>query len=168
MTQVYIAAGGNIDPIAKLPQALALLRATWPDIRCSRAYRNAAAGFAGDDFINLAAGFTTQQSLAQVLVCLHDIERACGRERDVPKWVPRSMDLDVLLFGATVGDWPGAVLPRPDLLMRAYMLGPLADIAGDLRHPVTGLSIAEHWRCFDRAAHPLHPVDVPGLNAAGC
>ena len=168
MTQVYIAAGGNIEPVASLSQALALLRATWPDIRCSRAYQNAAAGFEGDDFINLAAGFTTNLSLAQVLARLHDIERACGRERDVPKWAPRSMDLDVLLFGTLVGEYPGAVLPRPDLLKRAYMLGPLAEIAGDLRHPVTGLSIAEHWRRFDRAAHPLHPVDVPGLDSAGC
>jgi 2-amino-4-hydroxy-6-hydroxymethyldihydropteridine diphosphokinase len=67
MTRVYIAAGGNIEPVASLSQALALLRATWPDIRCSRAYQNAAAGFEGDDFINLAAGFTTDLSLAQVL-----------------------------------------------------------------------------------------------------
>ncbi len=168
MTQVYISAGGNIDPVASLSQALTLLRATWPDMRCSRAYRNAAAGFEGDDFINLAAGFTTEQSLAQVLARLHDIERACGRERDVPKWVPRSMDLDVLLFGTLAGEFPGAVLPRPDLLTRAYMLGPLAEIAGELRHPRTGLSIAEHWRRFDRAAHTLHPVDVANLNAAGC
>ena len=168
MTQVFIAAGGNIDPVARLPQALALLRAAWPDIRFSRAYRNAAAGFEGDDFINLAAGFTTDQSLAQVLARLHDVERACGRERDVPKWAPRSMDLDVLLFGALVGEYPGAVLPRPDLLKRAYMLGPMAEIAGDLRHPVTGLGIAEHWRRFDRAAHPLHAVEVPGLNATAC
>jgi 2-amino-4-hydroxy-6-hydroxymethyldihydropteridine diphosphokinase len=163
MTDVYIAAGGNIDPVAKLSQAIGLLRAAWPDIRFSRAYRNAAAGFQGEDFINFAAVFTTTQSLPEVLARLHEIERACGRERDATKWAPRAMDLDVLLFGATVGQFPGAVLPRPDLLKRAYMLGPLAELAGSLKHPVSGLRIAELWQRFDRAAHPLQPVELLGL-----
>jgi 2-amino-4-hydroxy-6-hydroxymethyldihydropteridine diphosphokinase len=160
MTEVCIAAGGNIQPVARLAQAMALLRAEWPDVRFSRAYRNQAAGFAGEDFVNLAAIFHTDMPLADVLSRLHAIEGACGRARDAPKWAPRAMDLDVLLFGNLVGNFPGAVLPRPDLLKRAYMLGPMAEIGGALRHPITGRSLADHWREFDRQAHALHPVDV--------
>jgi 2-amino-4-hydroxy-6-hydroxymethyldihydropteridine diphosphokinase len=68
------------------------------------------------------------------------------------------MDLDVLLFGDRVGEFPGAKLPRPDLLKRAYMLGPLAEIAPEVVHPTLGATIGELWQRFDRAAHALTPV----------
>src|SRR5205085_4043018 len=54
---------------------------------------------------------------------LECIETQCGRSRDAPKWAPRAMDLDILLFGDVVQDVPGLVLPRPDLLRWAFMLG---------------------------------------------
>ena len=60
---------------------------------------------------------------------LHRIEELCGRPRAAPRWAPRTMDLDVLLYGEMVCDEPQLKLPRPDLLKRAYMLGPLADLA---------------------------------------
>ncbi len=166
MTDVYIAIGSNIEPVANLARAITLMRAAWPDIRFSSAYRNAAAGFEGDDFINLAASFTTTATLAELLVRLHTIEHSCGREREAPKWAPRAMDLDVLLYGELVGDFPGAVLPRPDLLKRPYMLGPMAELAGNVRHPVSGLTMADHWQRFDRGAHAMQLVDVPGLRPA--
>ena len=65
------------------------------------------------------------------------------------------MDLDVLLYGDLVCDEPELKLPRPDLLKRAYMLGPLAELAPQLVHPTAHLTIAELWRRFDQAAHPL-------------
>ena len=71
------------------------------------------------------------------------------------------MDLDILLYGETVCDEPRLKLPRPDLLKRAFMLGPLAALAPGLVHPVEKVTIAELWRRFDRAAHPLVEV-APG------
>jgi 2-amino-4-hydroxy-6-hydroxymethyldihydropteridine diphosphokinase len=68
------------------------------------------------------------------------------------------MDLDVLLYGDLVCDEPGLQLPRPDLLKRAYMLGPLAQLAPHALHPTSHLSIGELWRRFDQSAHPLVPV----------
>ena len=65
------------------------------------------------------------------------------------------MDLDVLLYGDLVGTFPGAVLPRPDLLRRAYMLGPLAEIAPEAMHPTAQLTIGELWQRFDREAHSM-------------
>ena len=71
---------------------------------------------------------------------------------------PRSMDLDVLLYGDLVCDEHGLKLPRPDLLKRAYMLGPLAALAPEVVHPIERLTIGELWRRFDQAGHELVPV----------
>jgi 2-amino-4-hydroxy-6-hydroxymethyldihydropteridine diphosphokinase len=159
---VYVAAGSNVEPQRNLNQALALLRSEFPDLRASAAYVNAAAGFAGADFINLVVGFTTELSLARLLERLHAIEAACGRPRAAPRWAPRSMDLDVLMYGAAVGEFPGAELPRSDLAQRAYMLGPLAELAPALVHPTLGVTMAELWQRFDQAAHPLRRVSLDG------
>jgi len=164
MPEVYVAAGSNVRPRENLRRAIALLRQSWPDLRTSRAYANAAVGFEGEDFVNLVIGFATDAPLAEVLGRLHAAETACGRPRDAPKWAPRSMDLDVLLYGDAVGEFPGAVLPRPDLVRRPYMLGPLAELAPDLEHPTLHRTIGELWSEFDRDAHPMRPVDLEVAN----
>jgi 2-amino-4-hydroxy-6-hydroxymethyldihydropteridine diphosphokinase len=158
MAQVYVAAGSNIAPERHLAQAVADLAREFPGARFSSWYRNRAAGFEGDDFINLVAGFDTALPPLAVLARLHAIEARCGRPREAPRWAPRTMDLDVLLYDALVLEGPPLTLPRPDLLKRAYMLGPLAEIAAGLMHPTAGKSIGELWRDFDRAAHPLTRV----------
>ncbi|HEY1492283.1 MAG TPA: 2-amino-4-hydroxy-6-hydroxymethyldihydropteridine diphosphokinase [Steroidobacteraceae bacterium] len=158
MPEVYVAAGSNIEPQHNLARAVAELARSFPGTRFSPWYQNHAAGFSGDDFINLVAGFSTQQPLAEVLARLHAIETLCGRPRDAPRWAPRSMDLDVLLYGDLVCDEASVKLPRPDLLKRAYMLGPLAALAPEVRHPTAGLTIGELWRRFDQAAHPLQQI----------
>jgi 2-amino-4-hydroxy-6-hydroxymethyldihydropteridine diphosphokinase len=157
---VYVAAGSNIEPRKNLARAVAALAREFPGVRFSPWYQNTAAGFSGDDFINLVAGFDTQLSLADVLTRLHAIETACGRPRDAPRWAPRSMDLDVLLYGDLVCDEGAVKLPRPDLLKRAYMLGPLAVLAPQVVHPTAGATIGELWHRFDQAAHPLE--QLPG------
>jgi 2-amino-4-hydroxy-6-hydroxymethyldihydropteridine diphosphokinase len=158
---VYVAAGSNVAPLESLTRALDALRARFDDLRVSPAYRNRAVGFEGEDFINLVVGFTTRLPLAALLEELHAVEALCGRSRGAPKYEPRRMDLDVLLYGDLVGEFPGARLPRPDLLRRAFMLGPLADLAPDVRHPTLGVTIAELWSAFDRAAHPLERIALP-------
>ncbi len=158
MPEVYVAAGSNIEPRANLARAVDELRRAFPGVRFSPWYENHAAGFSGDDFVNLVAGFTTEASLAEILRQLHAIETLCGRPRDAARWAPRSMDLDVLLYGDLVCDEASVKLPRPDLLKRAYMLGPLAVLAPQVMHPTAGATIGELWRRFDQAAHPLRPL----------
>jgi 2-amino-4-hydroxy-6-hydroxymethyldihydropteridine diphosphokinase len=158
---VYVAVGSNVEPERNLALATRELRREFPDVRFSPWYRNRAVGFEGADFINLVAGFTTTLPVDEVVARLQAIESLCGRPREAPRWAPRSMDLDILLYGDTVRDEPRLKLPRPDLLKRAFMLGPLAALAPDLVHPVEKVTIAELWRRFDRAAHPLVEV-APG------
>lgn len=161
MPQVYVAAGSNVEAERHLTHAVAELERAFGPLVVSPWYRNAAAGFEGDDFVNFAVGFETDLPARDVLAGLHRIEEACGRPRNAPKWAPRTMDLDILLYGTAVCEEPGLVLPRPDLLRRAYMLGPLADIAPNLMHPTARATIGELWQGFDRKAHPLVRVPSP-------
>jgi 2-amino-4-hydroxy-6-hydroxymethyldihydropteridine diphosphokinase len=157
---VYVAAGSNVEPERNLALATQLLRQEFPDVRFSPWYRNRAVGFEGADFINCVAGFTTPLSLDEVLSRLHAIEIACGRPREAPRWAPRSMDLDILLFGDLIRDEPRLKLPRPDLLKRAFMLGPLAALEPDLVHPTEKVTVGELWRRFDRSAHTLVEIEA--------
>jgi 2-amino-4-hydroxy-6-hydroxymethyldihydropteridine diphosphokinase len=163
VTEVFVAAGSNIEPVAHLRRALLELSRHYPRLRCSTAYRNAPVGFAGEDFINLVIAFETDDDVHTVLRHLHEAESACGRERTAPKWAPRSMDLDILMYGSTVSGAPGLVLPRPDLARRAYMLRPMAELAPDLVHPGLGRTMRELWHAFDRDAHPMQAVELRGL-----
>lgn len=161
LARVFVAAGSNVEPERHLVRALDELAQSFGPLQCSPWYRNRAVGFEGEDFINLVVGFETPQPVREVLARLRAIEEHCDRPREAPKWAPRSMDLDILLYGDLVCREEDLVLPRPDLLKRPYMLGPLADLAPELRHPTVGLTIGQLWAQFDRAAHPLTRVPTP-------
>jgi len=155
---VFVAAGSNVEPEKNLERACAEIAHVWPDAHFSRAYRNVAVGFEGPDFINLVVGFSAAQPLPQVIERLRRIETNCGRPRYAPKWASRTMDLDVLLFDDLVEKTTDYTLPRPDLLKRPYMLGPLAEIAPQVVHPTAHRTIGELWAEFDRDGHEMNPV----------
>jgi 2-amino-4-hydroxy-6-hydroxymethyldihydropteridine diphosphokinase len=157
MTAVYVAAGSNVDPQVNLRRALDELSKHYR-LQVSPAYRNKAVGFEGDDFINLVVGFETDDSIDQVIAHLHEAEAVCGRPRNAPKWAPRAMDLDLLLYGDAIR--PGLRVPRADLLKRAYMLKPLADLAPELVHPLAGKTMRELWNQLDVRDHAMTPVDL--------
>jgi 2-amino-4-hydroxy-6-hydroxymethyldihydropteridine diphosphokinase len=159
-SRAYVAAGSNIEPLANLRKALDLLAARHGALRVSPAYRNAAVGFSGEDFVNLVVEFDASGTVRELLAGLHAIEERCGRPRLAPKWGSRTLDLDVLLYGDLVVDEPGLKLPRPDLVRRAYMLKPMVDLAPALRHPTLGATMRELWQQFDSSAHSLQPVDL--------
>ena len=160
MADAYVAAGSNVRPRENLVKALALLGREFPGLRASRAFANAAVGFEGDDFINLVVAFPAPRTTESLIGALKAVERAAGREPGAPKWGPRTLDLDLLLHGDRVGRVAGKALPHPDLLTRAWVLGPLAELAPRLVHPVAGDTIEALWRRFDQGAHPLAPVSL--------
>ena len=165
VSEVYVAAGSNVEPERYLRLAAKESALKFPGARFSAAYKNAAVGFEGEDFINFVVGFSTDMPVEAVIAELQRIEGLCGRTRDAPKWAPRSMDLDILVFGDRVCDLPGLVLPRPDLLKRPYMLGPMAELAPDFLHPSRLSTMAQLWENFDRAAHSMVRVEI-GLDSA--
>jgi 2-amino-4-hydroxy-6-hydroxymethyldihydropteridine diphosphokinase len=160
----FVAVGSNLDPAARMVQAARAIRQRFPDARFSRCYRNPAFGFAGPDFYNAVVGFTTALPVELLLPSLHAIEALCGRTRADPKWEPRKMDLDLLLYGDVVGTGPGYTLPRRDLTRRVYMLGPLAELAPERPYPPSGPTIGQLWRQFPQAEHVLEPLALD-LNA---
>jgi 2-amino-4-hydroxy-6-hydroxymethyldihydropteridine diphosphokinase len=155
---VYVAAGSNIEPISRLQRALEMMKARFGALRVSTAYRNRAVGFEGPDFVNLVVGFRTREPVDEVRRALQEVEEQCGRPRSAPKWASRAMDLDILLYGDLTRDTPELRLPRRDLLVRPYMLGPLAEIAPDARHPQSGQTMGELWAAFDKSSHGMTPV----------
>jgi 2-amino-4-hydroxy-6-hydroxymethyldihydropteridine diphosphokinase len=156
----YVSGGSNLDPEQNLLRAAHELKVSYPGARFSRAYRNAAIGFEGPEFLNFVAELPVDGDAGALKAELERIEGLCGRPRYAPKWAPRTMDLDILLFGDAVLDLPGLVVPRPQLLNWAFMLGPFAELAPDAMHPTAGRTIGELWGSFDQAAHPLVPAPL--------
>ena len=167
MPKVYVAAGSNIDPQVNLTRAQRELARVFGSLRVSPWYRNAAVGFSGQDFINFVFGFESALDVHELQLQLRQVEALCGRPPNAPKWAARAMDLDILLYGDLVLDEPQLQLPRPDLLVRPYMLGPLADIAPDVRHPTQGRSIGQLWAAFDSTAHEMIAVR-PAATVSPC
>ena len=72
----------------------------------------------------------------------------------------RSLDIDLLLYNDLVRESPRPRLPHADILEYSFVLRPLAELAPDVRHPVTRMTMCEHWQQFDQQRHPLTAVDV--------
>lgn len=143
MTLAAVGLGANLgDAAATLRDAIAEL-ARLPGtslLRASRLYRTPAWGRTEQpDFINAVALLETGLPARDLLDALLAIERSFGRTRlDGERWGPRTLDLDLLLFGDAVIDEPGLRVPHPHLHERAFALLPLAEIAPQLAIPGIG------------------------------
>ena len=145
MDRVAIALGSNVgDRAAHLDFAVSRLRFFLGDLKVSRYYDTEPVGVAEAQplFLNAAAVGETTQSARGVLEALLAIERARGRERPHAN-APRTLDLDLVLFGNAVIDDPDLVVPHPRFRERRFVLEPLAAIAPHLIDPVTGLTVVE-------------------------
>jgi 2-amino-4-hydroxy-6-hydroxymethyldihydropteridine diphosphokinase len=155
----YVGLGSNLDdPVAQLTRAYAEL-ARLPDTRLtarSPLYRSAPMGPQDQaEFVNSAAALATALAPQELLQGLLAIERAHGRQRDGMRWGPRTLDLDLLMYGDQVLHEPGLTLPHPGLHERAFVLYPLADIAPGLTVPGHGSVVTLRERCHDAAVRRL-------------
>lgn len=96
-------------------------------------------------YLNAVLVGRTALSAREVLDALLAIEREYGRERPY-QGAPRTLDLDLVLLGDRIVDEPGLQVPHPRFRDRFFVLGPMAEVASDLRDPVTGMSVAELLR----------------------
>jgi len=101
-----------------------------------------------DDFLNAVVELQTGLRPPGLLGLLLETEQHFGRERGV-KWGPRTLDLDLLFFDDVVESMPGLEIPHPEIMDRGFVLVPMAEIAANFVHPVTGRTMQElhgEWR----------------------
>jgi 2-amino-4-hydroxy-6-hydroxymethyldihydropteridine diphosphokinase len=141
MNTAYVALGANLgDPVATVRAAFAALTALPASrlVLSSSLYRTAPVGFAGQpDFVNAVAEVATGLEPEALLAALLTIEQDFGRLRG-EKNGPRTLDLDLLLYGERQMERPGLTLPHPRMHLRAFVLLPLAEIAPQLAIPGRG------------------------------
>jgi 2-amino-4-hydroxy-6-hydroxymethyldihydropteridine diphosphokinase len=170
-TRAAIALGSNLgDSLATLEGALrALAAATAIDLlACSCWYRSLAIGPAQPDYLNGCCLIRTTLAAEALLEELLRIERAFGRVRG-ERWGPRTLDLDLLLFGDLQRQEPILTVPHPHMLERPFVLTPLAEIAADWREPRSGHTIGElaarlgPGGLLERRPRPAGPPSMPAL-----
>ena len=138
----FLGIGSNVRPERHVAIAIDRLRENFDGLRLSPVYRSRAVGFDGADFINAVASIHTTLSPWQLRDWLRALEDEFGRERNVPKFSDRVLDVDILLFGELVQDDERLKLPRPELFHFAHVLKPLAELAPELVCPGDGRTLA--------------------------
>lgn len=143
MARVVLSLGSNVDPERHLGDALRALRERFGALEVSPTYRSAAVGFEGTAFLNNTAAFDCGTDRDSLRAWLRALENASGRDRGLPRYADRTLDLDIALWCES--DRCTTDLTREEF-ERAHVLAPLADIAPHLREPFTGASLQERWR----------------------
>jgi len=151
--RVAIAVGSNVgDRRAHLDFAMARLAGFLDDLRISTYLETAPVEVSGEqpDFLNAAATGTTALPPGELLAALLAVEGERGRDRPF-RHAPRTLDLDLVLFGDRIIDEPGLIVPHPRFRERVFVLQPLAEIAPDFVDPVTGQTVGELLRVLVEA-----------------
>jgi 2-amino-4-hydroxy-6-hydroxymethyldihydropteridine diphosphokinase len=140
MKTVYLSLGSNIgDREANLEAAIERLT----PVRRSSIYETEPVDYLNQRwFLNLVIEIETGLFPMQLLSWTQRIERELGRVRGVPKG-PRTLDIDILLYGDAVVRTPKLEIPHPRIAERRFVLAPLAELAPELRHPVTKRTVGE-------------------------
>lgn len=161
--RTYLSLGSNIEPGLHLPQALAALRQRFGAVQCSPIYRNPAVGYAGPDFLNLAAAIDCPLSPNALSAWLRALEQQHGRDRSLPRFADRPLDVDVVLFGERRFKVNGGLaLPRPEL-DQAFVLKPLSDLAPTWVPPGATDTLASLWRQHPEAGLACWRQPVVGI-----
>jgi len=158
MATVFVGVGSNIDCENNIRSGVQALRRQFANVLVSGVYESSAVGFEGDNFYNLVVRLETELAPRELQDSFHKIENSFGRKRGGPRYISRTLDLDLLLYDDLVCDEDGLQIPREDVTMFAFVLRPLSELAGDLRHPVLAKRYIDLWKDFENNDQELWPV----------
>lgn len=159
MAKIYISIGSNIEAEKNIRLALHALQDHYGKLICSSVYESEAVGFEGDNFLNLVVSLKTDEDVHTVAKNLRKIEDENGRDRSGPRFSSRSVDLDLLLYDDLILKEQGLEIPRDEITKNAFVLLPLEEIAPQLIHPESGLTMCDHWMQFDKDSQKLWAID---------
>ena len=157
----FVGVGANLgQPAAHVERAIAALRELPQTDLVSRSglYASAPVDAPGPEYVNAVAALSTRLDAAALLAALHEIEARFGRQRST-RHAPRTLDLDLLLYGEVRSDDPSLRLPHPRLHQRAFVLHPLLEIAPELDAPGLGALSAYLPQVRDQ---PIRRLDREG------
>ncbi len=146
MATYYLSLGSNQNPKTNTLACLDALADQFGALRVSSAYWAQAVGFVGAPFINLAVRLESHWSVAQMSQWLKALEDRFGRDRSLPKFADRTLDVDILQVDQLHGWHEGVFLPRDEILNHSFVLLPMAELAPDLNHPLTQQSYQLLWQ----------------------
>ncbi|MDD2863840.1 MAG: 2-amino-4-hydroxy-6-hydroxymethyldihydropteridine diphosphokinase [Methylococcales bacterium] len=149
MTTCFVSVGSNIDKARNIAAGLQSLREAFGDLTVSPLYETKAVGFDGENFYNFVVGFESDLAAHDIFEKLRELEFKHGRLKNSQKFSPRTLDLDLLLYGQAIIDDEILKLPRGDIENYLFVLQPLADIAPNLQHPILQKSYAQMLCEFD-------------------
>ena len=156
MILAYIGLGANLgDAQATLKRAAQALSDTAGigNLVLARFYRTAPIDSSGPDYVNTVASVQTSLSASDLLAVLQKIELEFGRARPYRN-APRTLDLDLLLYGTQIINEPDLIVPHPRMHERAFVLKPLSDLAPALRLTQGPLKVLLE-KCADQALEPI-------------
>jgi len=138
METVYLSLGSNIGDRKKyLEQSINHLNEVGEVIEVSSVYQTPPWGVdSQQDYYNMCIAFKTLLSPELLLAEIHRIEHALGRERGEQRWLPRTVDIDIIFYGQRIIDTEDLKVPHPLMQQRKFVLLPLSEIASDMEHPV--------------------------------
>jgi len=146
MSLIHLNIGSNQNRRTNIRLAVESLELHFSDIVFSSLFESPSEGFKGNDFYNVGVNINTLKTANEVVDILRNIENSIGRDRSLPKFSSRIIDLDLVLYGGIIDETLN--VPRKDILKYAFVLAPLAELNPEEIHPLEGTSYQSLWKTF--------------------
>jgi len=146
MSLLHLNIGSNQDRRKNIRLALNGLESNFTEITMSSLFESPSEGFIGSNFYNIGVNVETDKNINDVVNILHDIENSLGRDRNLPKFSSRIIDLDLVLYDNDINDKLN--IPRRDILKYAFVLAPLSELNPNNIHPQERVSFLDLWNEF--------------------
>ncbi len=162
MSQLHLNIGSNQDRRKNIRLALAQLQSFFNKITTSSIFESPSEGFKGNDFYNVGVNVETQKNPSEVINILHQIEDSLGRNRRLPKFSSRIIDIDLVLFDDLIDEKLN--VPRKDILKYAFVLAPLFELNPEGIHPEIKVPYSSLWEDFQSNQNfDLHKYNIDKL-----